>query len=162
MRRRFRSGERGVAMATAIALAIIVALLVSAVLSLTWRRFELSAHRTDHEVAKASAEAGFQYVFARMDRDTTFADPAYPAAQPGFRNVIDAASPAGAYVISCDPAVAAGVRLIPALHMGGRMQGGELVGGKHVTVRIQREPAPRFADRPYIVRSSSTYGTGGA
>lgn len=148
-------------MATAIALAILVALLVSAVLSMTWRRFELSAHRTDHEVAKASAEAGLQYVFARMERDTTFADPAFPGVR-GFRNVVNAASPAGDYVISCDPAVAAGVRLIPALHMGGRIQQAQLVGGKHVTVRIRRETAPRFAERPYIVRSSSTYGTGGA
>ena len=161
MKRRFRSSEQGVAMVTAIALAVIVSILVTAVLSLTWRRFELSAHRTDHEVAKASAEAGFQYVFARMDLDTTFADPAFPGVT-GFRNVVNAASAAGDYVISCDTAVVpSGVRLIPALHMGGRMVAGVLTGGKHVTVRIRRQPAPRFAERPYIVRASTTYATGG-
>ena len=160
-----RAGQRGMAMVTAIVLAIIVSVTAAVVLNLTFRRFELSAFRTDHSIAATSAEAGFQYAFARLDRDTTYTNPNYPGAV-GFRAVVQAKAPAE-WVVTCDSSVPVAQRdeLVPALHMGGVPDGsGGVKGGKHLTVRILfLRPAdnPPFPNRPYRVRSVATFGTGG-
>ena len=153
---RSRSGERGIAMVTAIAMALIVSIMAAVVLNLTFRRFEMSAFRTQHAVGMAGSEAGFQYAFARLDRD-----------QP-FRTVVQGKAP-GWYVVTCHPTASLDAQLVaqmgvpaapdavvPALHMG----------NKHVVVKIRYsrpgvDPPPRFAGRPYEVRAGSTFGTGG-
>ncbi len=181
--------QKGVAMVTAIVLALVVSAMAAVVLSLTMRRFELSAFRTDHAVAAGTSEAGFQYAFARL-------------AVPAFRTLVDtkrtslgpgavpANDLAAEYVISChdDPAItedqildpdgAGSLQQAPALHMGGVLDAtviappattGGLRGGKHVTVRIRYFTAAditagfypaALAARPYRVRSSSNFGTG--
>ena len=141
-------------MVTAIVLALIVSVLAAGVLNLTMRRFELSAFRTDHAVAMASAEAGFQYAFARLDKD------------PVFRLAVDAKAP-GYYLIYCHanpdfPPEFQGVpnAVVPQLHMG----------NKHIAVRIRHftnagvapDQNPSFATRPYKVRAVAVFGTGGS
>ncbi len=150
-------------MVTAIVLALIVSVTAAVVLSLTFRRFELSAFRTDHAVAAGTAEAGFQYTFARLDQDAVFRTAVQnkrttlgPAARPGDRSASDFAAE---YVLTCDASVPAAQRdeLVPALHMGAA------VAGKHVTLRIRfftAADSPPFAARPYRVRSFSNFGTG--
>ena len=140
-------------MVMAIVLALIVSVLAVGVLSLTMRRFELSAFRTDHAVAEAAAEAGFQYAFARLDQDQA------------FQNAVDAKAP-GYYLIYCHAStnfppefqVAPDEPPIPALHMG----------DKHIAVRIRRftnagvapDQNPSFATQPYKVRAVAVFGTG--
>ena len=171
-----RSGEKGIAMVTAIGLALIVSIMAAVVLNMTFRRFELSALRTRHAVAMMGSEAGFQYAFARLDRSNTV---------PPFRQLVrsktvNAGTPTW-YVVACHPIGATGTpdtlrndapelvtqmqltttdEVVPALHMG----------GKHVVVKIEyyRTPAqdgvndnPRFTDRPYEVRSGSAYASSG-
>ena len=167
--------QKGVAMVTAIVLALVVSVTAALVLNLTFRRFELSAFRTDRAVAGGTAEAGFQYTFARLDRDRTYTDPAFPGFT-GFREVVQrkrdilgaGSIPAGnapaEYVITCHDAAAADEnQLVPAIHMG------PAAAGKHLTIRIRffhNEPAAGFTDtvpianRPYRVRSFTNYGTG--
>ena len=87
--------QKGIAMVTAIILALVVSATAAVVLSLTFRRFELSAFRTDHTVAQASDEAGFQYAFARMDKDLTSTDLTNPIFTfggvpiAGFKNLVN-------------------------------------------------------------------------
>ena len=142
-------------MVTAIVLALIVSVLAAGVLNLTMRRFELSALRTDHAVAMASAEAGFQYAFTRLANDLT------------FQNNVDLKAP-GYYLIYCHanpnfPPEFQGAPdepPIPALH----------VGNKHIAVRIRHftdagiapDQNPSFATRPYKVRAVAVFGTGGS
>ena len=151
-------------MVTAIVLAIIVSVMASVVLNLTFRRFELSAFRTDHAVASGTAEAGFQYAFARLDRDAAFRAAVQAkrnalgaGARPGDRSAADFAAE---YVLTCDAGVPVAQRdeLVPALHMGAA------AAGKHVTLRVRfftAADSPQFPTRPYRVRSFSTFGTGG-
>ncbi len=168
-----RSGEKGIAMVTAIGLALIVSIMAAVVLNMTFRRFELSALRTRHAVAMMGSEAGFQYAFARMDRS--------PAFQTAVKNKTLIASTPTWYVVACHPIGATGTpntlqndapelvtqmqltttdEVVPALHMG----------AKHVVVKIKyfRTPAadgvndnPRFPARPWEVRSGSAYASSG-
>ena len=167
--------QKGIAMVMAIVLALIVSVTAAVVLSLTMRRFELSAFRTDHAVAAGTAEAGFQYAFARLDQDTAYTDANFPGAvgfaavvqakrnslgavaRPGDRSANDFAAE---YVLTCDASVPIAQRdeLVPALHMGAA------AAGKHVTLRIRFFTAgdpPPVAGRQYRVRSFSDFGTGG-
>lgn len=166
---RTRAGQKGVAMATAIVLALIVSVLVAGVLSLTMRRFELSAFRTDHAVAAVTSEAGFQYAFARLAAD----DAVFGVAVRAKRNALGAGAIAAGdqraeYVVSCHdkpeqvPPDLDDDRedlLVPEIHMG----------NKHVRIRIrffnQADIDAGFypaalAARPYRVRSFSYFGTG--
>ena len=67
-----RQAQKGSALITAIGGALLVSITAAAVINVAWRRFELSAMRRDRAVTLAVAESGFQYVFARLDTDTTF------------------------------------------------------------------------------------------
>lgn len=159
-------------MVTAILAALIVSLTAAVVLNMTFRRFELSAFRTDHTVAGMEAEAGLQYAFARLT------DPAFQAAVQLKRTALGAGAigvndARAEYIVSCladvDPNTAgtqAPDEQITAIHMGGtRVGAADGTGGKHVTVRIRfftaADAAP-IAARPYRVRASTTFGTGGA
>ncbi|MDO8729998.1 MAG: hypothetical protein Q7J69_02270 [Candidatus Omnitrophota bacterium] len=172
-----RAGQKGVAMVTAIVLALIVSVLVAGVLSLTMRRFELSAFRTDHTVAAGTSEAGLQYAFARLAAD----DAVFGAAVRAKRNAlgngpIADGTAAAEYVVTSDASVPANQRdeLEPALQMGGKVDTtvdsptfGQYVGRKNVTLRIRffntaLNDVPPIANRPYKVRSVSNFGTGGS
>ena len=138
-----RSSRRGVAMVTAIVLALAVSATAAVVLSLTFRRFELSAFRTDHTVAVASAEAGFQYAFARLNIQ------AFRDAVQNKRTALGAGAvapddPAAEYIVTCNNAVNPRDELVPELHVGTKVDTnpssptfGQYVGGKHVTLRIR-------------------------
>jgi hypothetical protein len=171
-------------MVTAIVLALVVSATAALVLNMTFRRFELSAFRTDRSVAGGTSEAGFQYVFARMDKDRAYNDPAFPAppAGNGFRETVQrkrnsqgagaiaatgAANDAAEYVVTCHDAAATDEnQLVPAIHMG------PAATGKHLTTRIRfftqadinalpNSPLKTLlANRPYKVRSFSNFGTG--
>ena len=154
-------------MVTAIGLALIVSILAAVVLNMTFRRFELSALRTQHAVAMMGSEAGFQYAFGRLDRSTPFRTTVQ-------NKTVNAGTPTW-YVVACHPIGATGTpntlqndapelvtqmqlattdEVVPALH----------VGNKHVVVKIKYyRPAdnPRFAERPYEVRSGSAYASSG-
>lgn len=173
-------------MVMAIVLALVVSVTTALVLNMTFRRFDLSAFRTDHSVAAATSEAGLQYAFARMDKDLTSTIPAFPGVS-GFRNRVQAkrnnlgAGPiadntaAAEYVVTSDASVAAD-ELVPALQMGGKVDitpgsptFGQYVGRKNVTLRIRFfntaapfNDVPPIANRPYKVRSFSNFGTGGS
>ena len=147
-------------MVTAIVLALIVSATAAVVLSMTFRRFELSAFRTDHAVATGTAEAGFQYVFARMDRDVAFRTAVQNKRTALGAGAVAASNAAAEYVLTCDASIPAAQRdeLVPALHMGAA------TAGKHVTLRVRfftAADAPPVAARPFRVRSFSTFGTGG-
>lgn len=161
-------------MVTAILAALIVSLTAAVVLNMTFRRFELSAFRTDHAVAGLEAEAGLQFAFARLP------DPAFQAAVQLKRTALGAGAigvndARAEYIVSCladlDPNTA-GVQApdeqVTAIHMGGARPAGTTVdgtGGKHVTVRIRfftNADAAPIAARPYRVRASANYGTGGS
>ena len=119
-------------MVTAIVLALIVSVIAAGILSLTMRRFELSAFRTAHAVGMASSESGLQYAFARLDQDTAYVDPDFPAppATPGLKGAVEAkrlsvalaTTPVAAdnanadYIIRChdDPAITEDEILDPA------------------------------------------------
>ena len=149
-------------MVTAVILALVVSATAAVVLTLTLRRFELSAFRTDHAVAEASAEAGLQYAFARLDKDSTSTNSNFPSVQ-GFKklvqakrekmgtNGVDLYDEKAEYIVSChhDPGITEDEILDPpgtgplqpaALHMGGVLATaapGGLRGGKHVRVLIR-------------------------
>ena len=142
--------QKGIAMVTAIVLALVVSATAAVVLSLTFRRFELSAFRTDHAVAMASAEAGFQYAFARLDKD------------PVFKAAVDAKAP-GYYLIYChaNPSFPPEYQVAPdetvqALHMGNKDMA---VLIKHFTAADPDNPL--YPTRPYKVRAVAVFGTGG-
>ena len=169
--------QKGIAMVAAIVLALVVSVIAAGVLSLTMRRFELSSFRTDHAVAAATSEAGFQYAFARLA-----ADPAFRAAVELKRTnqgvpAISRDNVGIEYLVCChnsptwaeDEVLQNDLTLPSPLHMGGVMQGGQLVGGKHVMIRIRfftaadiaaGEHPAAMADRPYRVRSFSAFGSG--
>lgn len=170
--------QKGIAMVTAIVLALVVSATAAVVLSLTFRRFELSAFRTDHAVAAATSEAGFQYAFARLDKDAAFRN----RVQAKRNNILPAGpiadnTAAAEYVVTSDALVPAAQRdeLVPALQMGGKVDTtpgsptvGQYVGVKNVTLRIRFfntaapfNDVPPIANRPYKVRSFSNFGTGG-
>lgn len=170
-RLRDRSGERGVAMVTAMAAALIISIMAIAVLNMTLRRFELSAFRTDRAVAGAEAEAGVRYAFAWL---------LVPANQLLVQNA-KANERQRYFALSCNPAAdvdldAPGVqapdRQVPALHMGGTLTPPAVdgVGGKHVVVRIifgggaglPAGEAPLPPGAQYRVRSRTVFGTGEA
>ena len=152
-----RMNQKGIAMVTAIVLALVVSATVAVVLSLTFRRFELSAFRTDHAVAAAASEAGLQYAFARLDKDAV------------FKKAVDDKPASGYYLIYCHANTGfppeyqvAPDATVAALHMGNR----------HVAVRIRHFPDdgtaatpldtnPLWATRPYKVRAVAVFGTGG-
>ena len=165
---RDRSAEHGVAMVTAIAVAIVVSLTAATVLNLTWRRFELSASRSDRDVALAAAEVGLQYAFARLDVNDTnqlrdgIGNPVGPAGV-SFQDRVGA--DADGLLISSDNAVAGLDHWEPNLHVSTRMvsdpgnpQFGGYVGGKHVTVRITLDPTPTDPARPFV-SAQADYGT---
>ena len=172
-------------MVTAIVLALVVSVTAALVLNMTFRRFELSAFRTDRAVAGGTSEAGFQYVFARLARDNAFRTAVETKRLALGAGAQPANNAAAEYVISChdDPAAAedvvldpdgAGNQQPPALHMGGVLDAtspGGLRGGKHVRLRIRFFTAADIAllppaqaailtSRPYRVRSFSWFGTG--
>jgi hypothetical protein len=155
---KFRHGQQGIAMVTAIVAAVVVSITAAVVLNLTFRRFEMSAFRSDHVVAAAEAEAGLQYAFARLGLDAAFRTAVQNARQGAAQRY---------YVISCrqdlepnTPGVQAPDAHVPALHMG----------GKHVTVRIifggglglPAGEAPLPAGARYRVRAFADFGTGEA
>ena len=158
--KRARSGEKGIAMVTAIGLALIVSIMAAVVLNMTFRRFELSALRTQHAVAMMGSEAGFQYAFARMDRD------------PAFRTLVQAkaATTPYYYVVRChadDPSTTSDD--LPDLFKTADVLDGRLhMGNKHVAVAIRYytannagDPNTYYATRPYKVRAVSVVGAGG-
>lgn len=175
-----RKSERGSALVIAMAAAVIVSIIVAVVMNLSIRRFELSAQRTDHEVAKMSSEAGLQYVFARLDIDAAF--------RTAVQNKRIVGHPAAAvpltdataeYVITCDAALIGADQVDPRLHVGAKIntevnadgtpgpQNGQYVGGKHVTIRIRFLTAadlaanPNFdAARPYRIRVDTNFAEG--
>ncbi len=96
------SQEKGAAMFLAVTAAIIVSLTAVVVLGLATRRFHMAAFQLDHAAAFSTSEAGIQYAFARLERDTTYTDSNFPGVT-GFANVVIAASaPPGSvgYVVS--------------------------------------------------------------
>ena len=158
--------QRGIAMVSAMLLAAIVSALAVLVINLTFRRFALSAFRTDHMVAEASAEGGFQYAFARLKQDAAFRTAVQAKRDALGRGAIPANNAAAEYVVTCDDTIPVAQRdeLVPELHMG------VAAAGKHLTLRIRffhNEPLLGFTDavplanRPYRIRSSSSFGTGG-
>lgn len=169
-------------MVTAIVLALVVSVTAALVLNMTFRRFELSVFRTDRSVAGGSSEVGFQYAFARLDKDRLYNDPAFPAPPVGngFKETVQrkrnsrgaaaipdtgAANDAAEYVVTCHAAAAADEdQVVEAIHMGSS-------AGKHLTVRIRFFTAADIAalpaaqqaivtNRPYKVRSRTNFGTG--
>ncbi len=151
--------QKGIAMVTAIVLALVVSATAAVVLSLTFRRFELSAFRTDHAVATGSSEAGFQYSFARLDKDRNYNDPNFPGPPNGFKETVQrkrfsaapettgvtdeigsAANAAAEYVVTCHrsamPTADLALDEQPVAQRGLHM-GALTGGGKHVIVRIR-------------------------
>ncbi len=172
-----RTSERGSALVIAMAAAVIVSIIVAVVMNLSIRRFELSAQRTDHEVAKMSSEAGLQYVFSRLAID----DAVFGAAVRLKRTSLGAAAvplnnAAAEYVVTCDTALPGGSDEVDQrLHVGAKIdtQGpasptnGQYVGGKHVTIRVRFLTANDFtanptldAARPYRVRVDTNFAEG--
>jgi hypothetical protein len=170
-------------MVTAIVLALVVSATAAVVLNMTFRRFELSAFRTDRAVGGGTSEAGFQYAFARMDKDRTYT----ALGATGFREVVQARrnalgagavpanTPLAEFVVTCHDAAAADEsQVVAAIHMGGIPDAGApggVRGGKHLTVRIRfftaadrtllpPAQAAILATRPYRVHSISNFGTG--
>lgn len=144
MDRRRRAGEEGIALATAIVAAVVISITALVILNLSMRRFEMSAFRSDHTVALVSSEAGFQYVFARLDHD-----PVFRTAVQDKTLVPGAPTP---YIVSSDPAVTAD-ETDPRLNVG-----------KDVTVEItfmRLQDNPPDPNRPYQVRARSEFGAGG-
>ncbi len=171
--------ENGFALATALTAAVVVSIIALAVLNMTLRRFELSTFRTDRAIAGAEADAGLQYVFARLTLDTTYTNPAFPGAV-GFAAVVQAASAGGApnhYEIRCHDLPGAENQIVPQLHLGAKINTeraddgtpgplfGQYVGGKHLAIEVRFDPAgPGGAEQPYQIRAFAAYGnlTGGA
>jgi len=160
-----RSGQEGIAMVTAIAIALIVSIMAAVVLNMTFRRFELSAARTDHAIGMVAAEAGFQYAFARMDRSQA------------FRTLVMNKSPAGSwYVITCHPVTNLDPGLVAYLtnRTGGTAVDREIralhMGTRHVVLLISYDrpqgnggtpfPSTSATPRPYTIRSTSTFAGG--
>lgn len=152
-----KKNEQGMALVTAMAAALIISVLAAVVLNMTWRRFEMSAFRSDRAIAGAEAEAAMRYAFARLDLDQAFHD----------RVVAKAPK---AYVITCDAGIPPGQRdeLIPELHQGAKVDPNgpvdpkvRYVGGKHVTVKIKYDPTDNGgAAQPYKVSAKATFGKG--
>ena len=67
-----RPSERGIALATALVAAVVVSILAVVAINLTFRRFELSAFRTDHGISGHASEAGIRYAFERLRIDPAF------------------------------------------------------------------------------------------
>lgn len=135
----------------AMAVAVILSITAAAVVNLTWRRFELSASRTDRDIALAAAETGLQYAFARLDADEDLRDAITARGK-------DADSKNDVYVITCDKDIPRD-ELIPALHVSANINN---EGGKHVTVRIRFVSAPPDPTRPFRVSASADYGAEGS
>lgn len=171
-----RKSERGSALVIAMAAAVIVSVIVAVVINLSIRRFELSAQRTDHEVAKMSSEAGLQYVFARMDRDAAFRTNVQNKRILGHpASAVPLTDATAEYVITCDAALVGADLVVPALHVGTKANlAGSYVydsitnpSGKHVTIRVRFLTAADLAAnptfdpaRPYRVRASSNFAVG--
>ena len=64
--------EKGIALAVALTAAIVAFLIVSAVLSLTFNRFNLSFLQADHASAYYASEAGVRYAFTRLEVDNNY------------------------------------------------------------------------------------------
>ena len=171
----------GVALVTAIAGALLISVSAAALVGLAWRRFELTAMRTDRAVTLAATESGLQYVFARLDAD------------PGFRDRVrvrreTAGPPAIQHDQWLDPPHAVNGTYIVGCHLTGLADRGiEYVGptpirerddrmhmlytegssdpntGKHVRVRVRlllrdagRNPIdPIPAGRTHVMRSEA-------
>ena len=166
MRRKRSVSQQGLALITAMAAAVIISLTAAVVMGVTWRRMEMSALRSDHLVSQMASEAGLQYAFARLDKDTAGA----------FKAAIQAKG-ANDYIIRChdDTTITEDLPLIPALHVGAKVDTapdspsepqtyGQYTGGKHVTIRIRYNAAgwgtPPDPARPYKITASSDFATG--
>ncbi|MBI3322503.1 MAG: hypothetical protein HYZ94_02365 [Candidatus Omnitrophica bacterium] len=79
-----KQGERGIALATAIVAALLISVTALVVLGVSMRRFELSAARSDHARAMVSSEAGLQYAFARLAKDSAFENDIRTDADPPY------------------------------------------------------------------------------
>ena len=141
-------------MVTAIVLALIVSATAAVVLSMTFRRFELSAFRTDHAVAEATAEAGFQYAFARLGKDQQFRDDV-KAKTPGYYLIYCHANPNFPTEFQAAPDEPP----IPELHMGNKDLAIRI---RYYTADDAGDPNPSFATRPYKVRAVAVFGMGGS
>lgn len=172
MQARFRNGQEGIAMVTAIVAALIVSITASVVLNLTFRQFELSAFRSTHTVGLQQAEAGLQYAFARLPVDPALEANVRAARAGGFQRY---------YYLSCNPGpgdilpdiadLQVADEQVTELHMGGTLTPPAVdgVGGRHVTVGIifggglglppGEDPLPAGAD--YRIRAYCHFDVGG-
>ena len=145
------------ALVTAIGFALVIFLTAMVVLNQTYRRFQLSAHRTDHAIGQSAAEAGLQYAFARLDKDGVFRTSVQNKRLALGAGPIDPNDPRAEYVITCHPSGFTPDATVLPLHMGNPSP-----SGKHVTVRIRyllAVDSPPDPSRPYKVRAQSTFGT---
>ena len=104
------SNDKGIALAIAISVSLMVSLLASFVLNITYRRFNLSYFQESRMVSYYAAEGGIQYVYMRLQKDTTFRN-----------NVLADVTPTGSpvYIISSMTTAAAIAR--------GHLASGEVV-----------------------------------
>ena len=72
MKSQDRSGERVIALVIAVAAALVISITAGVVLNITFRRFELSAQRSDHTAGLTATEGATRYLFIRFDLDPVF------------------------------------------------------------------------------------------
>lgn len=140
-------------MVTAIVAALVVSITAVVVLNLTFRRFEISAFRSDHAVAAVEAEGGNQFAWA------WFLDPANHA-------LVQAAGAAGYRI-------AGNADSLPWVENGVQLMGAEnevdptlVLGNKIIVVEIVHRAAPPWVAADPIrhcrVRALARFGTGEA
>ncbi|MBI3616293.1 MAG: hypothetical protein HY211_07230 [Candidatus Omnitrophica bacterium] len=157
---------KGVALALAVTLALLVSLLAAVVLSVTFRRFNLSFFQESRAIAFSAAEGGLQYADARLRLDTTYTDSNFPGVN-GFANVVKTKSAQSGnppYLVSSFATTAAARA---AGHIDSRealdkpdiadLQMGSAVKKKEVTLRITEEPS---GSGRFKVQAKASYGPG--
>lgn len=144
---------------TAMAAALILSITASVVLGLTWRRMHLSANRKDHLVAVTAADAGLQYVLARLELE-----PAWEATIRTHDEPADA-GPAGLYVISPvdpnqnpPPTVTILYNGTPTAVSIDEQVAALTVGNKEVHIGIEEDPTDAGNPPRLRIHSNADYG----
>ncbi len=87
-----RMNQKGMALVIVVAVGLVAFLVATAVMNLTYNRFNLSFVRTDHMGAFNATEAGVRYAFIRMQTDAVYIDPIFNAEgsppPAGFQNAV--------------------------------------------------------------------------
>ena len=174
-----RKNNRGVALAVAVTGALIISIIAVVVLNMTYRSFYLSAFQTDHSNAFYAAEAGVQYAFDRLARnsippapvddrfwlrrtDGTFvgntADPNDPQHRT-FQQHVTNKGVGVSFIVISDPAVPAVEQGVTYDHFEPSLATGPVGAArtKYVRVRIVDRGAGAPAPR-YEVHGEADYG----